>query len=534
MHVFSTPPRFWQPNDTILLTVGIVLSVVAKGLALFALSFSVDDLIHWNYGRFGYLALEEHTLREGRFLAPYLIGLIDVLGVNIPRSFTLFGFWLSVCFSLCGILLVRLWRIQHDLTISALVVGIIVLHPYQADFFTWKIAMNVGVPFLLGLAAVLVARDAPWGVPIGAGLFVMTLGLYQVPLPFTACAVVFALALDVLRWSASDFSWRRWGASAARMIGCVLLGTAIYFVIAKLIILSYGKPSVLGRDEIILLSHPGLVLMRARELLEMIIARDPLTSIAQRIILAALVSVTIIAIFLSSVQERAFKRAAIRSAVFLAAISLCFILATGLMVVVKAWFPAYRTLVGVSVIWAGVIASALLVTSGRVHKVVVVAAGLLLFGFAGKNNEILSDQLRVNERDRLMMSRISADLEHLPNFSAIRRVAFVGTNPAPLRGLTSGMDISRGWGPYGVTLSVFALFFGEDSYLRIFLNDSTGYQFGAPSKEEQVEARSACASIPPWPAAGSVRGESDRATVCLGPATSIEQHRLAPPRETRD
>lgn len=526
MRLPSHPQGLWNRQDTMLLSIGLALSLLAKGIALFALAYSVDDLVHSSYERFSYSALSEHAFREGRFLAPFIVGLIDVLGVDLPRSFTLFGFWLMVCFSLCGILLARLWRLQHSLTMSAIVVAVVVLHPYQADFFTWKIALNVGLPFVAGLAAVLIARDTKWGVLTGAGLFVIALGLYQVPLPFTACAVVMALTLDLARGTADDFSWPRWAKSASKMIGCLVLGTVVYVVIAKLIILSIGKVSVLGRDEIILLSHPTLVLARLRELLEMVTTRDPLTSVLQRIIFAALVGITVFGFFFRAAQERAFKQAAIRSAAFLLAIAFCFVLATTLAVVVKAWIPVFRVLVGISVIWAGVVVSALVITSGLIRKFVILATLLALFGFAGKNNEILTDQLRANARDRLMMSRIVSDLERLPNFTAIR-IAFVGTNAAPLRGLSTAADISHGWGPHGVTLSVFATFFGESGYLVRLLNDTTGYALGGATSEEMDRARSICKTALPWPATGSIRSENDLAIVCLSaPSNPIQQHRL--------
>jgi hypothetical protein len=523
----SHSEELWNRQDTILLSIGIALSLLAKGIALFALAYSVDDLVHSSYERFSYSSLSEHAFREGRFLAPFIVGLIDVLGVDLPRSFTLFGFWLMVCFSLCGILLARLWRLQHSLTMSAIVVAVVVLHPYQADFFTWKIALNVGLPFAVGLAAVLIARDTKWGVLTGAGLFVIALGLYQVPLPFTACAVVMALTLDLARGTADDFSWPRWAKSASKMIGCLVLGTVVYVVIAKLIILSIGKVSVLGRDEIILLSHPTLVLARLRELLEMVTTRDPLTSVLQRIIFAALVGTTVFGIFFRAAPERAFKQAAISSAAFVVAIALCFVLATTLAVLVKAWIPVFRVLVGISVIWAGVVVSALVVTSGLIRKFVILATLLALFGFAGKNNEILTDQLRANVRDRLMMSRIVSDLERLPNFTANHRVVFVGTNAAPLRGLSTAADISHGWGPHGVTLSVFATFFGESGYLVRLLSDTTGYALGGATSEETDRARSICKTAPPWPVTGSIRSENDLAIVCLSaPVSPVEPHRL--------
>jgi hypothetical protein len=149
-----------------------------------------------------------------------------------------------------------------------------------------------------------------------------------------------------------------------------------------------------------------------------------------------------------------------------------------------------------------------------------VIVALVIFGFVGKSNEMLTDQLRASARDRQLMSRIAVDLERLPAFQTVEKVMFVGVNTGPISRLATAADISRGWGAYGTTISVFAAFFGEQGYLIHLLNETRGYRFPHDVSNEDLDrAKNGCRERPAWPSDGSVFVEARWAIVCLGGST---------------
>ena len=149
---------------------------------------------------------------------------------------------------------------------------------------------------------------------------------------------------------------------------------------------------------------------------------------------------------------------------------------------------------------------------------------LICFAFTGKNNEILSDQLRSNARDWSLMTRIAGDVEHLPGFSSIKRILFVGTNPAPIQRLSTAADLSQGWHSYGITLSAFAVPWPE--YLNQLYMDVTGYLYmGYGTDAEKIQAGQKCSNLR-WPDHDAVYREGELAIVCLGKPVEIIKNSL--------
>ena len=136
-------PAELRPAEVRLLAIGILTSVTAKGLALFALSFNVDDLWYWRV-HFDYYTVGNLALRDGRFTLPLVATLADALSVNLPRATTLSGAVLILSEISCGLILCRLWRITHDICASGIVVGVMCAHPYFTDIYTWKMSMFTG------------------------------------------------------------------------------------------------------------------------------------------------------------------------------------------------------------------------------------------------------------------------------------------------------------------------------------------------------------------------------------------------------
>lgn len=203
-------------------------------------------------------------------------------------------------------------------------------------------------------------------------------------------------------------------------------------------------------------------------------------------------------------------------AVSAGAVLLAWLFSVALTVTPKVWIPFVRNMGSVAVVIAGIVAVAYLLTQGFWRKVVVGCMILLCFGYAGKSNEILTDQLRANQRERVLVWRVAGDIEKLPAFPTLTKLAMVGKTPVTLRNLATATDPGEREA-YGVTLSVIANPAFDNTFPVLLLNEVTGYAFGpALTPEESRAADDHCRTAPLWPAVGSVSSFATVGVVCIG------------------
>ncbi|MCX7111134.1 MAG: glucosyltransferase domain-containing protein [Proteobacteria bacterium] len=511
-HIVSTLSSVFaiKPNEEKLFCLGLLLSVISKGQALFNASYSIDDLIY-KLIRYDFYNLRI-GLREGRFTGPLLAWLEDALGTNLTHATTLSALTLMISMTITAIMVCRLWRTTDDFGLSSIIVALIVLHPYSTDLYTWKMSMlNGSLPFPIALGALLLARE-DWRYFVPSVLFlVLALGIHQIPLQFITATLVLVVPFALRSEIKQQGEW-------IRMVIVTGTATILYWIIAHYVINIYGVAyGSLGRSRIILFDDPVLVWLRVKELFSMIILRDPLISDLTRLLLLFLTIVSILGLSFS-LRERTTK--GWKTGIIL--IICCVIAAFSgiiLTVIPMSWIPVFRNMISLSLIWAAVAGFAYIVTNGKVRTVVICLVTMILFGFAGMDNEILTDQLRANARDWSMMTRIASDIEHLPEFSSIKRIQFIGTNPAPIQGLKTGIDLSYGWHPYGVTLSAFAVPWSEYPY-NLYREVTGHVNMESATEEEKKQAEQRC-SLLKWPEHDAVYRLGVLAVVCLGKPVNV-------------
>lgn len=493
--------------------IAVALSLISRASSLVSLTFSVDDLWYWPT-RFDY-HVGQIALTEGRFSLAPLAWFEDALGINASLAFTLAAVTLTVCMVVSALLVCRLWRIERNFVASLIVSSMIVLHPYQTDYWTWKISeLNGGLPFALAMAALIIAPRNWRSFSLAIIMIVFAFGIHQLPLEYCSVALLMAVPIGLIT---GTMNWNSWIGQAAALI----TGFIVYVVIAKLSI-SYGDhlPS-LGRDSIIVFSNPMLVARRIRELASLVVFHDPLVGWLARVLFAALFTLTIGAtIIRKGVHIRARWS---QAGAFLLAIPASFVCAVALIVVPYAWIPVIRNAVSVGLVWAAVPLLAYLLTRGITRKIVVGVVALLSLSFAGTSNAILSNQQRSNLRDVLLMNRIASDIDQLSDYRDIRRIIFIGTNVSPLVNVATGGDLSDGWHSYGMTLSVFTVTW--PGYKTALYNEVTGSRMAYYATKSELDDASSVCSKKSWPDSGSVWSIGDMAVVCLGP---VSKERVGP------
>ena len=265
----ATQPTFMRllhRRDLALFAFGVFLAFITRGISLFAPSYAVDDIIMMQFP-FDAATTGYSGFREGRFIYPLMAEAAYRLGVHLPRAYTMSAVWLMVCLSATAVLVCHLWGIAKDFKLSLLVVAVLVLHPYQADIYTWKIALFVGgLPFVLAVLSVILAGDSWKRMWLGAAVLWFALGGHQLGLAYASAAAVLTLLLASARIVVDEQAPSHDLQRVGRYLSVLVVGTAVYWLTSILVMRVLDVSSLLGREQIILLSQPGLVWRRAVEL----------------------------------------------------------------------------------------------------------------------------------------------------------------------------------------------------------------------------------------------------------------------------
>jgi hypothetical protein len=223
-------------------------------------------------------------------------------------------------------------------------------------------------------------------------------------------------------------------------------------------------------------------------LIRMFILPEPILPISLKIILAIIGILTLFICGWNILSKSPNKSKIINLSIVLFLLLIAALSIIGVALAVKVWYPAPRVLSAISFFWAGIIALAYLNTGKKIRLIVVTLSSIVIFGFIGINNHILTDQLRVNMRDFHKASRIIARMENNSDFKKIQRIAIIGENcwnyPSPIDTAQEDMNISAFSKPW--------------SKVSI-LNELSGYNFAEATSDEQKKAEEYCRGTPKWP-----------------------------------
>jgi hypothetical protein len=163
-----------------------------------------------------------------------------------------------------------------------------------------------------------------------------------------------------------------------------------------------------------------------------------------------------------------------------------------------------RSLSGLAMYWAGVYAMAWAVCSGDARRCVAGIGVVLVFIYSVNVNRQAIDHARINERDRLVASRMVERLSQLPEFEKVRTVVLCPThyrfNLDRITTETSGFNISS--------------LYRELSSTAV-LREVSSWPFEAPTENDRQLAKKIAQGRPVWPLADSVFIEGDIGVVVL-------------------
>jgi hypothetical protein len=501
--------------------IAVCASFIAKGIAAVNGAFSVDDILFIN-SPFDGAAVKEVSFRDGRLLYPLFLEMLWRLGLDSQKSTSISFLVFTLCLVLTAQLACRVWKIEKDFCACLCVVLFATLHPYQADFLTWKIgAITSGIPLLLSLYGLWRAAKykSRYSLAFGALCIAISLNIHQIGISWVAVTVCFSLIFALLRKN-SNIKETLTSSRAFTQLLVMIFGIALYLLALIIFRFSSDDPA---QSNALYTANLSSIASQASTFLNLIIYKNPFFTFLADLFFAFFLFSFLFICFRSIWNKnttRGLKAGILASlslAVLFAAIS-CAIFPT-ITLQKGQLFP--RTMSALGLFWGALCAALIVHLRQKIYrKTLLGILSITFFVFIGINNQIFSEQIRANHRDIELGRKLINKITALEGHQFIERVAIIGTNQDSLSGLRFPLDLSNPQRlEIGIVMSIFANQY-SNQYRVSLLNDALGGNFlGELDNAQAEEATSYCryslTANGKFPSAGSVVRSGQLAIVCL-------------------
>lgn len=448
--------------------------------------FSPDDWVFAN-------GLDPSTmlLRDGRFGYAALYWFLRTIGADPIHSYPFLGMAAIAIGAATMALLAVYWRIDQWVLPSVAVGLLFLLHPFQAETWSFRyVPFFYQLALLLSLLGLMVARRRPGALLTSLALLSLATSIYQVSLNFAATALAMKLAIGAIRDSREEGKGR-----FASEAFALLLTPALYLLTNRGLVRALGVPASFRTEMMTAHDVPARLTALAQ-------TAGWIAGFGNLLIPAFLLVVCSILGLLSVAAAFHGPNRASRLLQLSGALVLAYFASVGVALPLRDWWPTARLLSSFGLVWAGLAAATMIRGSGALRTASRTSTALLLVGFAGVSNRVIADQQRVNSRDLLTAARAVTRLETLPGHAKVRRVAVIG-HP------WSYEDISTSYRDLNIsTLAVWWAAAGVFSEVE-------GRILDKPAPDDLERARLRCQSGPHWPDQGSVAVEGELAILCF-------------------
>ncbi len=501
--------RALLPRDREWIVVGVafLLSIAAKGLAVFDLGYAVDD-----YGRVeggvNYKSLSGLVISQGRILQAVTAEMLHQLGVEAPTVNVFYAMLLLAALVWIALLISRWWNLGQDAALSTIVVLLIALHPYHAENFTFRIA---GIYYVFALVLSFVGFSlSEWRIRsliVGASLIVLSLHIYQIVLNYLLLSTVATFAIALVR-DPGGFARSTWGSAwraskSGPRVAMLCLTVVLYVLSSKATqaltkIEANPRGHILSSEEI-----PERAAQVTRFYHDFLFEAEPVVPVLVKLLMLVVFIFATARVAMRLRHAPSLGLAAGGLITLTALLLLAFACVAGTNLPLKSWWPVPRVVAHAGILWAACATIAVADAGPLVRRTLLVLTGVIVFAFVGINNHVFTDQVRINGRDRLKASRIVARFEALPEFGKLRALAIVGAQPRyALRFDTVIGDMN---------VSGFATPWSKLSVLR----EISGYDFARPTPADTQLAEARCEKAGKWPHPESVAIEGDLGILCF-------------------
>ena len=483
-----------------------IAAILAKGPVIFHGS-AIDD-----YAFISSIDLQVY-FSQGRYIAAAIVWFVNSIGAYISDMYFSLGL---VTLLLQAVFIMSILRFvgMGNSAAAGIIGAIMIAHPYLTEIYTFRMALpaySAALFFSILALELITLRPKSWGARAFSLLFTLAMLLtYQVFLNYFAVAVIFAFICGQIihhnsgQSSAANIILRE----RALTLAIISTVSAIAFILVtsltKALGLTHGttRSSFIALDEI-----PERIEQMASSLAQIYWSAEPVFSGWLKSLVALMLIISVVIIFLHLLN----KRSAINSIrnIFLIVFAFLLLVPVSLGVIMPFgdWWPVPRVIAHVSIIIGLIylLADSCIMDSGNrlLTSAIFVSRIVILIGFIFLSNQILADQQKVNQWDRMMANRIISRLEMQPNFNQVQFVYINGGKwafPAKLVTVQGDMNISA--------------FLPEYSKVPL-LSAVSGYKFERAIGEKAVVGKTYCKAREPWPHTESVAIDNDLAIICL-------------------
>ena len=328
------------------------LSVVSRGLGIFAPGYSIDD---W---RSATQPPSLAPLASGRPVYILLREIFDYLGVTPPSASLLGSVAMALVLVWAGLLVCRHWGIDGSPSGSAIVVLLFCLHPYHAEMYTWRATVLLAaLAIALSFAALSLASRHFLSQALSVVLMTLSLLTYQISLGLVVMTMIFSLGFYLAHKADSlqDINPPQevFPAALKSQLAMLFIAVGVYFIVLS----SYGLFSpipITHRGGFLALTEIGLRLEAAQvKWFSMFFLDEPLLPVATKWLLLG----TPVFVILLSLASRSWRSAwpvRIKLIVpLLVTIALGIPATLGVLLLTKSWWPMPRSTSQISIFWAG-------------------------------------------------------------------------------------------------------------------------------------------------------------------------------------
>lgn len=494
-----------------LLAIIFLAALLAKGSVIFR-GYAIDDYVLWSGINSEYLAI---FFSQGRYVAAAIVWIIDSIGANINDMYFSLGI---VALFLQAAFVVSILRFVGvaDSPAASLVGAIMVAHPYLTEILSFRMALpfySVALFFSIIALEMAAMRPATWGTRALSifSTFAMLI-TYQVFLNYFAVAILFAFIYGMVSHNKSNPSLPTSVSNVyrERAITLTIICTisAFAFVFITWLGKSLGITEGTGRANFISFDKiPERIEQISSSLVSIYWSAEPVFPGWLKALVALLLAASVVIIFKSLLTNNG-KENYISNAVFAFLASILLIpFSLGVIIPFDDWWPVPRVIAHVPIIIGLVfivaISSMQDMRNRFIQSMLIISGAFVFVGFMFLSNQILADQQRVNQWDRMMANRIVSRLELHPDFGNVKFVYMYGGSwgyPAKLRTIQGDMNISA--------------FSPDYSKVRL-LSEVSGYRFERAIGPMASAGQSYCMVKQPWPHEESITVDDDVAFICL-------------------
>ena len=501
--LLETRIGFWRE-----FAIAFAIAVTARGSMLFPLNYSEDTYRFLNYPEGADFALFASEMRA--FGYP-IIKFLEAIGAQYPYTGALWPLLFTAALVYAGLVSMRIWLPTAGS--STFIVGgcLFALFPYQSDYLPFHNAAPFFFVYLtLGWSALYFAPRSRFTMALALPALAFVVS-GQILFGFLFLVVFIEAMIWAYGWCLKPKLSRPeiWNSAKSWAIRLTLLFAAaiIYVAFSKFIMVIFGVASGSRLEMSGLTDYPEKMVLYAKQSFFFLFKGEVGIPFAiksgQLALLGGLGFAGLVALFTKN--GFGFRRLVMWT--MLTGATVCAVGACmGVMLPIKNAYELMnpRTLSALSVYWAGVFALALFVGSGRGKFFVLVLGAFLAFGYAVNVNRQAGDHARINERDRLVASRMVERLCLLPEFGSVRTVVLVGAqhtfNLDRVSTSSGGFNVSALYRPWSNTA---------------VLREVSGIPFEYPTDADRELAERAAIGKPEWPVSGAVFIDGDVGVVVL-------------------